>query len=50
MAKKFIEDILKQMTLEEKLGQMTQLAPEFLGFDPTMDLTGPMNALNVRPE
>lgn len=50
MAKKFIEDILKQMTLEEKLGQMTQLAPEFLGFDPTMDLTGPMSALNVRPE
>lgn len=50
MAKKFIEDLVKEMTLEEKLGQMTQLSPEFLGIDPTMDLTGPMNEFNVQPQ
>lgn len=50
MAKEFINNLVQQMTLEEKLGQMTQLSPEFLGIDPTMDLTGPMNAFKVKPE
>lgn len=50
MAKKFIEDLVRSMTLEEKLGQMTQLSPEFLGIDPSIDLTGPMNDLKVKPE
>lgn len=50
MAKKFIEELMEQMTLEEKLGQMTQLSPDFLGIDPSMDLTGPMNDFNVNPE
>ncbi len=50
MAKQFIEDLVREMTLEEKLGQMTQLTPEFLGFDPSRDLTGPMNELNIRQE
>ena len=38
------------MTITEKLGQLTQLAPFLLGMDPTMDLTGPMNEMNLKPE
>lgn len=45
----FVQGLVEQMTLEEKLGQMTQLAPEFIGIDPSIDLTGPMNALHVQP-
>lgn len=45
-----IEELIGQMTVTEKLGQLTQLAPFFLGMDPTMDLTGPMNDLHLRPE
>ena len=45
-----IEELIGQMTVTEKLGQLTQLAPFFLGMDPTMDLTGPMNEMNLRPE
>lgn len=50
MAKKFIQDLVNQMTLEEKLGEMTQLAPDFLGIDPNMDLTGPMSELHIKEE
>ena len=45
-----IDELISQMTVTEKLGQLTQLAPFFLGMDPTMDLTGPMNEMNLRPE
>ena len=45
-----IDALIGQMTITEKLGQLTQLAPFFLGMDPTMDLTGPMNEMNLRPE
>ena len=45
-----IDELIGQMTITEKLGQLTQLAPFFLGMDPTMDLTGPMNEMNLRPE
>lgn len=45
-----IEELIGQMTITEKLGQLTQLAPFFLGMDPTMDLTGPMSEMNLRPE
>lgn len=45
-----IDALIGQMTVTEKLGQLTQLAPFFLGMDPTMDLTGPMNEMNLRPE
>lgn len=45
-----IEILLSGMTLEEKLGQMTQLSPDFFGVEPSMDLTGPMKAMNVTEE
>ncbi|MBR2047775.1 MAG: glycoside hydrolase family 3 C-terminal domain-containing protein [Oscillospiraceae bacterium] len=45
-----INELVSQMTITEKLGQLTQLAPFFLGMDPTMDLTGPMNEMNLKPE
>lgn len=45
-----IEELIGQMTITEKLGQLTQLAPFFLGMDPDMDLTGPLNEMNLRPE
>ena len=50
MEKVKLQSLLDQMTIREKLGQLTQLAPFFLGMDPTMDLTGPMNEMNLRPE
>jgi hypothetical protein len=45
-----IDELISQMTITEKLGQLTQLAPFFLGMDPTMDLTGPMSEMNLKPE
>lgn len=50
MAKQFLLDILERMTLEEKLGQMTQLSPEFFGTEDSIDLTGPMKKLNIKEE
>ena len=44
-----IEELIGQMTVTEKLGQLTQLAPFFLGMEPNMDLTGPMNEMNLDP-
>ena len=45
-----IEELIGQMTVTEKLGQLTQLAPFFLGMDPAMDLTGPLNEMSLCPE
>lgn len=45
-----IDALIGQMTLTEKLGQLTQLAPFFLGMEPNMDLTGPMNEMNLKPQ
>lgn len=52
MAKQFILDLVNSMSLEEKLGEMTQLAPHFVGIDgiDPVDLTGPLQDLNVAPE
>ena len=50
MTSERIDALLAQMTITEKLGQLTQLAPFLLGMDPTMDLTGPMNEMNLKPE
>lgn len=48
MTKKFIQDLIKDMSLEEKLGQMTQLTPEFLGAVGGYDLTGPLTVINLK--
>lgn len=50
MTKPFIEKILKEMTLPEKLAQLTQLTPMYLGTDDSIDLTGPLNELRLQPE
>lgn len=50
MAKQFLIDLLNRMTLEEKLGQMTQLYPGFFGVEESMDLTGPLNELKIKKE
>ena len=42
--------MLSELSLEEKIGEMTQLSPDFLGAAQSVDLTGPMKELNVRPE
>lgn len=52
MPKQFILDLVNSMSLKEKLGEMTQLAPHFVGIDgiDPVDLTGPLQDLNVNPE
>lgn len=45
-----IEALIQEMTLEEKLAQMTQLAPSFWGVEPGVDLTGPFQEMNVTAE
>lgn len=50
MPKQFITDLISAMTLDEKLAQMTQLAPLFFGTEEQVDLTGPMTMLNVKSE
>lgn len=45
-----IERILQNMTIEEKLAQMTQLSAIFLGTEQNMDLTGPLTELNITEE
>lgn len=44
-----IEELINNMTIEEKLAQMTQLSPVFFGVEPDIDLTGPMEELNISP-
>lgn len=50
MEKKQLETLLHNMTLEEKLGQLTQLVPHLLGLDPEADVTGPLNEMHIKPE
>ena len=50
MKQEQIEALIQDMTLEEKLGQMTQLAPFFFGTDENVDLTGPMAELRLSDE
>lgn len=50
MTDKQIHELLASMSLEEKLGEMTQMAPNFFGTEDSVDLTGPMKAMNLRPE
>ena len=45
-----IELLLQNMTIEEKLAQMTQLSAMFLGTEQNMDLTGPLTELNITEE
>ncbi len=49
MTKPFIQDLLNEMTLDEKLAQLTQLGPYYWGLDDTVDLTGPFKELNIKP-
>jgi beta-glucosidase len=49
MLKQFIENLIKSMTLEEKLAQMTQLAPLFFNTEDSMALTGPAKEMNIYP-
>ncbi|ASA23297.1 beta-glucosidase BglX [Paenibacillus donghaensis] len=50
MTKPFIQDLVKDMTLDEKLAQLTQLGPYYWGLDDTVDLTGPFKELNLKPQ
>ncbi|QQZ61016.1 beta-glucosidase BglX [Paenibacillus sonchi] len=49
MTKPFIQDLVNDMTLDEKLAQLTQLGPHYWGLDDTVDLTGPFKELNIEP-
>lgn len=42
-----IENLLSQMTLDEKLAEMTQLSPLFFGAWSSIDLTGPLKEMDV---
>ncbi|OMD21616.1 beta-glucosidase [Paenibacillus odorifer] len=50
MTKTFIQDLVNDMTLDEKLAQLTQLGPHYWGLDDTVDLTGPFKELNIKPQ
>ena len=50
MTDKQIRELLASMSLEEKLGEMTQMAPNFFGTEDSVDLTGPMKEMNLHPE
>ena len=50
MTKPFIQDLVNDMTLDEKLAQLTQLGPYYWGLDDTVDLTGPFKELNINPQ
>ena len=49
MEKTKLQDLLNQMTLPEKLAQLTQLIPPLLGMDPDVDITGPLSEMNIDP-
>lgn len=49
MTKPFIQNLVNDMTLEEKLAQLTQLGPHYWGLDDSVDLTGPFKELNIQP-
>ncbi len=50
MTEKELRKLLGEMSLQEKLGEMTQMAPNFFGTEDSVDLTGPMNAMHLKPE
>jgi len=50
MEKQKLQELLSQMTLREKLGQLTQLIPPLLGMDPDVDITGPLSEMNIDPD
>ena len=50
MTEKELRALLADMSLEEKLGEMTQLSPNFFGTEESVDLTGPMQQMNLKPE
>lgn len=50
MTDKELRALLADMTLEEKLGEMTQLSPNFFGAEESVDLTGPMQQMNLKSE
>ncbi|WNS43548.1 beta-glucosidase BglX [Paenibacillus sp. MMS20-IR301] len=50
MTKPFIQELVNDMTLDEKLAQLTQLGPYYWGLDDTVDLTGPFKELNIKPQ
>ncbi|MBW4079833.1 beta-glucosidase BglX [Paenibacillus sp. S150] len=50
MTKPFIQALVNDMTLDEKLAQLTQLGPHYWGLDDTVDLTGPFKELSIEPE
>ncbi len=45
-----IKTLLASMSLEEKLGEMTQMAPFLFGTEDSADLTGPRQKYGVTPE
>ncbi|MFD1451497.1 glycoside hydrolase family 3 N-terminal domain-containing protein [Oceanobacillus sojae] len=48
MNKQHLEDLLKQMTIDEKIGQLSQLAtPFFKGSTESGKITGPLEQLNI---
>ncbi|WP_342436951.1 beta-glucosidase BglX [Paenibacillus sp. FSL L8-0436] len=49
MTKPFIQELVNEMTLDEKLAQLTQLGPYYWGLDDTVDLTGPFKELKIKP-
>ena len=49
MEKTKLRELLNQMTIQEKLGQLTQLIPPLLGVEPDVDITGPMAVWKVEP-
>ncbi|MGL5677231.1 MAG: glycoside hydrolase family 3 N-terminal domain-containing protein [Cellulosilyticaceae bacterium] len=46
-AKRNLNDLLKQMTLEEKIGQLLQLIPDFYSDNTKGEVTGPLNDLGL---
>lgn len=50
MIKQFILDLVSDMTLEEKLAQLTQLSPSYWGVADSVDLTGPFRHMQLGPE
>lgn len=50
MEKNKIETLIHEMTVEEKLAQMTQLSPVFFGAEQNIDLTGPLEEMNITQE
>jgi beta-glucosidase len=50
MTKPFILQLVNDMTLEEKLAQLTQLSPSYWGRDDSVDLTGPFKHMSLDPQ